>query len=118
MIAGANVVVDAETRADHALARKMARNVKRVVERHPLGRNLRPTRADEWASDRFTVARDAELRDPSVLARGIGASTLSLTARVNNLFDARYTTFGYMDGEALYIPAASRNVFVGFSVGL
>ena len=60
--------------ADHALARKMARNVKRIVERHPLTEGLRPAKADEWASDRFTVARAAELRDPSVLAHGIGAN--------------------------------------------
>lgn len=68
--------------ADHALARKMARNVKRIVERHPLAEALRPTRADEWASDRFTVARDAELRDPSVFARGIGANVTGSRADV------------------------------------
>ncbi len=68
--------------ADHALARKMARNVKRVVERHPLAAALRPTKADEWASDRFTVARDAELRDPSVLARGIVANVTGSRADV------------------------------------
>ena len=68
--------------ADHALARKMARNVKRIVERHPLSGLLRPTRADEWAADRFTVARDAELRDPSVLARGIGGNVTGSRADV------------------------------------
>ncbi len=60
--------------ADHALARKMTRNVKRIVERHPLTEGLRPAKVDEWASDRFTIARAAELRDPSVLAHGIGAN--------------------------------------------
>jgi len=60
--------------AEQALARKMVRNVKRIVERHPLAQGLKPARADEWASDQFTVARGTELRDPSVLARGIGAN--------------------------------------------
>jgi len=57
--------------ADDALARKMVRNVKRILERHPLTKNLVPTSADQWASDRFTVNRDLELRDPTMLARGI-----------------------------------------------
>ena len=68
--------------ADHTLAHKMARNVKRIVERHPLARHLRPARSDEWAADRFTVARTAELRDPSVLARGIGANVTGSRADV------------------------------------
>ncbi|MBM3582808.1 MAG: hypothetical protein FJX37_12690, partial [Alphaproteobacteria bacterium] len=68
--------------ADHALARKMARNAKRIVERHPLTGHLRPARSDEWASDRFTVARAAEWRDPSVLARGIGANLTGSRADV------------------------------------
>lgn len=57
--------------ADTILARKMVRNVKRIIERHPLTQNLRPSRLDQWAADRFTVTRDMELRDPSMLARGI-----------------------------------------------
>ena len=60
--------------ADLALARKMVRNVKRIIERHPLTRGLKPPRADQWASEQFTVNRRAELRDPSMLARGIGAN--------------------------------------------
>lgn len=68
--------------ADHALARKMARNVKRVIERHPLTETLRPAKADEWAADRFTVTRGAEFRDPSVLARGIGANVTGSRADV------------------------------------
>lgn len=57
--------------ADSILARKMVRNVKRIIERHPLTNHLRPDRLDQWASDRFTVNRDMELRDPSMLARGV-----------------------------------------------
>lgn len=68
--------------ADHALARKMTRNVKRIIERHALTADLRPPRGDEWAADRFTVARKAELRDPSMLAKGIGANVTGSRADV------------------------------------
>lgn len=57
--------------ADLVLARKMVRNVKRIIERHPLTLTLKPDGPDQWASDRFTVKRAAELRDPSMLAKGI-----------------------------------------------
>lgn len=57
--------------ADHMLATKMVRNVKRIIERHPLTLKLRPQNADQWASDRFTIKRITTLRDPSMLAKGI-----------------------------------------------
>lgn len=60
--------------ADHELAKKMVRNIKRIIEKHPLTENLKPTQKEEWASDRFTVVRSAHLRDPSVLARGLMAN--------------------------------------------
>ncbi len=60
--------------ADLSLAKKMVRNVKRILERHPLTRKLRPDNPDQWASDRFTVKRMIELRDPSMLAKGITAN--------------------------------------------
>jgi len=60
--------------ADHALAARMVRNVKRIIEHHPMTQALKPSQPDQWASDRFTVRRDRELRDPSVLAKGIGAN--------------------------------------------
>ena len=60
--------------ADHALARKMVRNVKRIIERHPQTTELLPPKRDQWAADQFTVKRDAEFRDPSMLAKGIGAN--------------------------------------------
>lgn len=60
--------------ADLALARKMVRNVKRIIERHPLTAPLKPPRADQWGSDRFTIRRPKELRDPSMLAKGISAN--------------------------------------------
>jgi len=68
--------------ADFALAKKMARNVKRVIERHPLTQRLKPPRTDQWASDQFTVQRRSELRDPSMLAKGIDANITGLRADV------------------------------------
>jgi hypothetical protein len=68
--------------ADFALAKKMVRNVKRIVERHPFTRGLKPARSDQWASDQFTVRRMAELRDPSMLAKGIEANITGLRADI------------------------------------
>lgn len=59
--------------ADHALASKMTRTVRRIVELHPATQHLVPD-ADEWSVDRFTVRRSAVLRDPSLLARGVGGN--------------------------------------------
>jgi len=68
--------------ADHALAKRMVRNVKRIIERHPATRHLKPSKTEEWASDRFTVSRDREYRDPSMLAKGIGANVTGCRADV------------------------------------
>jgi Terminase RNaseH-like domain len=57
--------------ADLALARKMVRNVKRIIEKHPLTSHLKPDKIDQWGNDKFTVNRSMEFRDPSVLAKGI-----------------------------------------------
>ncbi len=57
--------------ADLGLARKMVRNVKRIIERHPLTQSLRPDNPDQWGADRFTLNRSVELRDPSMLAKGV-----------------------------------------------
>ena len=68
--------------ADFALAKKMVRNVKRIVEQHPFTRSLKPSRADQWAAEQFTVQRNAEFRDPSMLAKGIGANITGLRADI------------------------------------
>lgn len=68
--------------AEHDLARKMVRNVKRIIERHPLTRPLVPQRADHWAADQFTVRRQLTQRDPSLLARGIAANITGSRADV------------------------------------
>jgi hypothetical protein len=68
--------------ADDALARKMVRNVKRIIERHPLTAHLKPRNADQWAADRFTIRRNLELRDPSMLARGLTANATGSRADI------------------------------------
>ncbi len=60
--------------AEFELAKKMVRNVKSIVERHPLTNNLVPDRSVQWTADQFTVRRSVTLRDPSLLARGIGSN--------------------------------------------
>lgn len=68
--------------AEQDLARKMVRNVQRIIERHPLTRGLIPRRADQWSADQFTVRRRMTRRDPSLLARGIGANITGSRADV------------------------------------
>ena len=60
--------------AESALASKTVRTVRRILERHPLTVALRSDRPEEWAADRLTVPRRLVSRDPSLLARGIGAN--------------------------------------------
>lgn len=67
---------------DFEIAKKMVRNVKQVVERHPATRGLKPVKSDQWAADQFAVRRSASLRDPSVLAKGISSNLTGLRADV------------------------------------
>lgn len=60
--------------AEHGLAERMTRNVRRIIETHPAAEAIRPRNRGDWAADRFTVARSASWRDPSLLARGLGAN--------------------------------------------
>ena len=68
--------------AEEALARKMVRNVKRIVERHPATAGLKPARKELWSADQFVVERRAELRDPSMLARGLAGNITGSRADV------------------------------------
>ncbi|WP_270937977.1 phage terminase large subunit [Falsiroseomonas oryzae] len=69
--------------ADHALATRMVATVRRILARHPLCGALLPERGEgSWASDRFTVARDAVLRDASMLAAGIGGNITGARAEM------------------------------------
>lgn len=60
--------------AESTLANRMVRNVRRIIERHPLTKALKPDNPDQWAGERFTLNRSQELRDPSMMARGIEAN--------------------------------------------
>lgn len=68
--------------ADLRLAKKMVRNVKRIIERHPMTQGMKPRERDQWASDQFTVVRPLELRDPSMLAAGIDGNVTGTRADV------------------------------------
>jgi hypothetical protein len=66
--------------AEMSLARKLVRNTKRVIERHPACIDMKPNRPDQWASEHFTINRDTELRDPSMLAKGMEANVTGTRA--------------------------------------
>lgn len=68
--------------AEEGLAKKMVRNVKRIVERHPSAAGLKPSRAQVWAAHQFVVERATELRDPSMLARGLAGNITGSRADV------------------------------------
>jgi hypothetical protein len=68
--------------ADLDLAKKMVRNVKRIIERHPLLAAHIPEKRSDWGSERFTVARPGVLRDPSMQAVGIGGNITGSRADV------------------------------------
>lgn len=48
--------------AESKLAQKMVRTIRKIIERHPLTKSLRPDVPDQWASDSFTVKRKTRLR--------------------------------------------------------
>jgi outer membrane receptor protein involved in Fe transport len=76
------------------------------------------TQSPDRINPAYTVADLAgRIALPTAWAGGAGLARLGLDLRVNNLFNEEYTTFGYVDGEALYIPAAGRNVYAGLTVG-
>ncbi len=61
---------------------------------------------------------DAAIRVPlpSRLTLRAGLGRVECDLRIHNVFDRRYTTFGYVEGDVpLYIPAAGRNVYVGLT---
>jgi iron complex outermembrane receptor protein len=69
----------------------------------------------------FTVL-DASLRTPlpKALVRSLGFKRLDLDLRLNNVLNRFYTAFGYIgdDGSPLFIPATTRNAYVGLTLGL
>jgi iron complex outermembrane recepter protein len=68
----------------------------------------------------YTVAdASAKLVVPPHVTQRIGLGQVAFDLRVNNVFDSRYTSFGYVDsGTPLFIPAAGRNVYIGMTLGL
>ncbi len=68
--------------AESSLASKMVRNIRKTIEKHPLTTHLIPKNPDQWASDRFTINRHRELRDPSVLAAGVSANITGCRADI------------------------------------
>jgi hypothetical protein len=57
--------------AESRLSNKMVRQIRKLIERHPLTKHLIPKNPDEWAADSFTISRTIVSRDPSVLGRGL-----------------------------------------------
>jgi iron complex outermembrane recepter protein len=77
------------------------------------------TQNESLVNPSYTVM-DVSARIPlsSMLRGGHGLGRTAIDLRVNNLFDATYTSFGYVDtGVGLFIPAAGRNVYAGLTVG-
>ena len=68
--------------ADTALAKKMVRNVKRIIETFPILEPIRPEKKTEWASGSFTVKRDMALRDSSMMAVGLMSNATGSRADV------------------------------------
>ena len=68
--------------ADERLAKKMVRTVRRIIETHPALEDIRPARKSEWAGGSFTVERTLALRDPSMLALGLGSNATGSRADV------------------------------------
>ncbi len=66
--------------ADDHLAIRMVRNVRRIIERHPACCDILPENPNEWAADRFTIKRSADLRDPSMVAAGITGNITGMRA--------------------------------------
>ena len=78
------------------------------------------TQAARLVNRAYTVVdASGKIALPVGLAHALGCRRLELDLRLNNLFDRRYTTFGYVEGgEALFIPAARRHVYAGLTFGL
>ena len=84
-------------------------------------RNPEATQAPGYVplvNDAYTVV-DAALRLPlpETWVRPAGLQQVALELRCNNVFDATYTAFGYVDGGPQYIAAAGRSVYWGVTLG-
>ncbi len=68
--------------AESSLSLKMCRNIRKILEKHPLTRPLIPNKPEQWASNQFTVNRTRISRDPSVLSKSIHANVTGTRADV------------------------------------
>jgi hypothetical protein len=66
----------------YSRAQDGAAGKKKIIELHPLTKEMKPDDPDQWASSRFTVKRMIQLRDPSMLARGITSNITGSRADV------------------------------------
>lgn len=73
--------------AEQELANKLVRNIRRLLEKHPLTKALKPSHPEEWAADRFSVKRSGAGRDPTLLGRGITANLTGSRAEIIILDD-------------------------------
>jgi outer membrane receptor protein involved in Fe transport len=82
------------------------------------GFHLDNSASDDRRNDAYTIASaGVRLRLPRSLGPSSFRDKSELQFRVMNIFDSRYTSFGYVDGEALFIPAARRNFYAGLVIG-
>lgn len=68
--------------AEASLSSRMVRNIRKIVEKHPLTATLKPKKADQWASDRFSVRRARDGRDPSVVSAGLNSNITGYRADI------------------------------------
>ncbi len=68
--------------ADNTLATKMVKTVKSIIERFPPLNHLLPTKRGNWTAESFAVARNLQLRDPSMTAVGITANATGSRADI------------------------------------
>ncbi len=68
--------------ADEALARRMLRNTRQAIERHPQSAHLLPARPEQWSALRFSVAGSPHGRDASMLAAGLDSNIVGARADV------------------------------------
>lgn len=68
--------------AELSLALRMVRTTRRIIERHPMTGDMKPSRPEQWAGEYFTVERPVETRDPSMVARGVTANVTGARADV------------------------------------
>lgn len=68
--------------AEQSLSNKMSRHIRTILEKHLSTAPLIPTRNRQWASNKFTVNRHAEFRDPSVWSAGLYSNITGARADV------------------------------------